>query len=153
MINIFRRSFKEYSLSFQLAISCNLKIIEVFFRIETWGEWFLLICVGSADKTIKMWKAGTCQRTFTGHTDCVRGLAVLSAVEFLSSSNDWYFKITLYCIWVPCQTRMRVKEIKIANPFEHSSQAYIFWYDAWHSHVNGSFISCTIWLSWKIFLD
>ena len=44
---------------------------------------------GSADKTIKMWKAGTCQKTFTGHTDCVRGLAVLSAVEFVSSSNDW----------------------------------------------------------------
>ena len=48
---------------------------------------------GSADKTVKMWKAGTCQRTFTGHTDCVRSLAILSAVEFLSSSNDRYMYI------------------------------------------------------------
>ena len=45
---------------------------------------------GSADRTIKMWKAGACQMTFTGHSDCVRGLAVLSALEFLSCSNDRY---------------------------------------------------------------
>ncbi|XP_020626455.1 phospholipase A-2-activating protein-like [Orbicella faveolata] len=47
-----------------------------------------LMLTGSADRTIKMWKAGACQMTFTGHSDCVRGLAVLSALEFLSCSND-----------------------------------------------------------------
>lgn len=47
------------------------------------------IHIGSADKSIKLWKAGQCEKTITGHTDCVRGLAVLSSFEFLSCSNDW----------------------------------------------------------------
>ncbi|NXG69255.1 PLAP protein, partial [Baryphthengus martii] len=47
-----------------------------------------LMLTGSADKTIKLWKAGRCERTFTGHEDCVRGLAVLSEMEFLSCAND-----------------------------------------------------------------
>ena len=37
-----------------------------------------------------MWKAGSCAKTFTGHTDCVRSLAVLTSTEFISSSNDKY---------------------------------------------------------------
>ena len=44
--------------------------------------------LGSADKTIRLWRAGTCERTFVGHDDCVRGLAVISNSEFLSCSND-----------------------------------------------------------------
>ena len=47
-----------------------------------------LSVLASADKTIKMWKAGSCVKTFTGHTDCVRSLAVLTTTEFISSSND-----------------------------------------------------------------
>lgn len=68
-----------------------------------------LMLSGSADKTIKLWKAGRCDRTFTGwcerrlslhrrlicrrdsaagHEDCVRGLAVISGAEFFSCSND-----------------------------------------------------------------
>ena len=47
-----------------------------------------LFVLASADKTIKMWKAGSCVKTFTGHTDCVRSLAVLTTTEFISSSND-----------------------------------------------------------------
>ncbi|KAM6033853.1 phospholipase A-2-activating protein isoform 4-T4 [Chlamydotis macqueenii] len=47
-----------------------------------------LMLTGSADKTIKLWKAGRCERTFTGHEDCVRGLAILSEMEFLSCAND-----------------------------------------------------------------
>ena len=47
-----------------------------------------LMLTGSADKTIKLWKAGKCERTYTGHKDCVRSLAVLSSEEFLSASND-----------------------------------------------------------------
>ncbi len=43
---------------------------------------------GSADKLIKLWRAGKCHQTFAGHTDCVRAVAVLSASEFLSASND-----------------------------------------------------------------
>uniref|UniRef100_A0A674EMQ7 Phospholipase A2-activating protein n=1 Tax=Salmo trutta TaxID=8032 RepID=A0A674EMQ7_SALTR len=38
--------------------------------------------------TIKLWKAGRCEKTFTGHEDCVRGLAVVSDLEFFSCSND-----------------------------------------------------------------
>ncbi|KAF3821342.1 hypothetical protein GH733_011495 [Mirounga leonina] len=47
-----------------------------------------LMLTGSADKTIKLWKAGRCERTFSGHEDCVRGLAILSETEFLSCAND-----------------------------------------------------------------
>ena len=47
-----------------------------------------LMLTGSADKTIKVWKAGKCEATLKGHTDCVRALAVLSAAEFLSCAND-----------------------------------------------------------------
>ncbi|KAI2662386.1 Phospholipase A-2-activating protein [Labeo rohita] len=47
-----------------------------------------LMLSGSADKTIKLWKAGRCEKTYTGHEDCVRGLAVINEVEFFSCSND-----------------------------------------------------------------
>uniref|UniRef100_A0A672QFU0 Phospholipase A-2-activating protein-like n=1 Tax=Sinocyclocheilus grahami TaxID=75366 RepID=A0A672QFU0_SINGR len=47
-----------------------------------------LMLSGSADKTIKLWKAGRCENTYTGHEDCVRGLAVINEVEFFSCSND-----------------------------------------------------------------
>ncbi|XP_013178100.1 PREDICTED: phospholipase A-2-activating protein-like [Papilio xuthus] len=43
----------------------------------------------SADKTIKLWKKdGSGISTLTGHTDCVRDLAVATAEVFLSCSND-----------------------------------------------------------------
>lgn len=47
------------------------------------------IVTGSADKTIRVWdEGGRFQRTLTGHTDCVRGLAATSGSEFLSCAND-----------------------------------------------------------------
>ncbi|KAF9409483.1 hypothetical protein HW555_011158 [Spodoptera exigua] len=43
----------------------------------------------SADKTIKLWKKdGSIISTLTGHTDCVRDLAVANPETFLSCSND-----------------------------------------------------------------
>ena len=42
----------------------------------------------SADKLIKLWKAGVNTHTLSGHTDAVRSLAVISSEEFLSASND-----------------------------------------------------------------
>ena len=42
----------------------------------------------SADKSIKLWKAGASTHTLTGHTDAVRSLAVISSSEFLSAGND-----------------------------------------------------------------
>ena len=42
----------------------------------------------SADKSIKLWKAGSCIKTLSGHTDAVRSIAVLSGTEFLSAGND-----------------------------------------------------------------
>ncbi|KAK7867192.1 hypothetical protein R5R35_008386 [Gryllus longicercus] len=47
------------------------------------------VVTGSADKSIKIWLPdGICQKTLTGHTDCVRGLTATSANEFLSVAND-----------------------------------------------------------------
>ncbi|KAG0717763.1 Phospholipase A-2-activating protein [Chionoecetes opilio] len=42
----------------------------------------------SADKTVKLWKEGKVCTTYSGHKDCVRGLTVISATQFLSCSND-----------------------------------------------------------------
>ncbi|XP_046387543.1 phospholipase A-2-activating protein [Ischnura elegans] len=48
-----------------------------------------LVITGSADKNIYVWsRSGDLQKRLTGHTDCVRGLAVLSPSDFLSCSND-----------------------------------------------------------------
>lgn len=47
-----------------------------------------VMATGSADKTIKLWKAGKCVHTYTGHEDCVRDLALISACQFLSCAND-----------------------------------------------------------------
>ncbi|CAJ0608269.1 unnamed protein product [Cylicocyclus nassatus] len=43
---------------------------------------------GSADKTIKLWQDDNEIRTFTGHTDVVRALLVISNDKFLSAAND-----------------------------------------------------------------
>jgi len=43
---------------------------------------------GSADKTVKLWHEGTCVRTIHAHLDCVRGLALLKSIGFVSCSND-----------------------------------------------------------------
>lgn len=46
------------------------------------------ILTASADKTIKLWKEGKVCTTYSGHKDCVRGLAVINPTQFLSCSND-----------------------------------------------------------------
>ena len=43
---------------------------------------------GSADKTIKLWKQQKAVRTFAGHKDAVRGLALVTDIGFASCSND-----------------------------------------------------------------
>ncbi|KHJ85570.1 PUL domain protein, partial [Oesophagostomum dentatum] len=43
---------------------------------------------GSADKTIKLWHDDNEVRTYTGHTDVVRALLVISTDRFLSAAND-----------------------------------------------------------------
>ena len=48
------------------------------------------ILTAGADKTIRKWDVtnGQLLNIFEGHTDCVRGLAVISGTRFLSCSND-----------------------------------------------------------------
>lgn len=48
------------------------------------------ILTGGADKTIRKWSVsdGQLLGVFQGHRDCVRGLAVINANEFISCSND-----------------------------------------------------------------
>ena len=43
---------------------------------------------GSADKMIKLWRENKAIRTFTGHKDVVRGLALVTDIGFASCSND-----------------------------------------------------------------
>lgn len=48
-----------------------------------------IFLTGSADKLIKRWdKNGKDVKTYEGHTDCVRGLAIINKDNFLSCSND-----------------------------------------------------------------
>lgn len=51
-------------------------------------QYLCLITVGSADKTIKLWKEQKNIQTFTGHTDAVRGLCTIPDIGFASCSND-----------------------------------------------------------------
>ncbi len=58
-----------------------------------WATAFIndFVITGSADKTLKLWKYEPkveCIQTFKGHTDCVRGVVVISLTNFLSCSND-----------------------------------------------------------------
>lgn len=46
------------------------------------------VLTASADKLIKLWVEGKECKTFSGHKDCVRGLAVLNNERFFSCSND-----------------------------------------------------------------
>ncbi|KAF9437262.1 hypothetical protein BGZ76_001427 [Entomortierella beljakovae] len=47
-----------------------------------------VIVTASADKTIGMWKNGKKIKTITGHEDCVRSLALLPGIGFVSCGND-----------------------------------------------------------------
>lgn len=48
------------------------------------------VLTAGADKTIRKWSIpdGQMQGVFEGHTECVRGLAVINGQQFLSCSND-----------------------------------------------------------------
>ncbi|KAJ3164834.1 hypothetical protein HDU88_005046 [Geranomyces variabilis] len=48
---------------------------------------------GSADKSIKLWDGEKAIKTFTGHTDAVRGLAMAPDGNFVSCSNDGTLRI------------------------------------------------------------
>ena len=43
---------------------------------------------GAADNTIKLWDHQKNVKTFNGHTQAVRGLAVIPDIGFASCSND-----------------------------------------------------------------
>eukprot|EP00290_Baffinella_frigidus_P008213 CAMPEP_0180122658 /NCGR_PEP_ID=MMETSP0986-20121125/3691_1 /TAXON_ID=697907 /ORGANISM="non described non described, Strain CCMP2293" /LENGTH=774 /DNA_ID=CAMNT_0022061857 /DNA_START=102 /DNA_END=2422 /DNA_ORIENTATION=+ len=46
------------------------------------------VLTASADKTVKRWRGAVCEHTYKGHTDCVRALALVSGIGFLSTGND-----------------------------------------------------------------
>ncbi|KAJ3180693.1 hypothetical protein HDU87_001806 [Geranomyces variabilis] len=48
---------------------------------------------GSADKSIKLWDGEKAVKTYTGHTDAVRGLAMAPDGNFVSCSNDGTLRI------------------------------------------------------------
>ncbi|KAF9358012.1 hypothetical protein BGX26_002652 [Mortierella sp. AD094] len=47
-----------------------------------------VVVTASADKTIALWKNGKKTKTITGHEDCVRSLALLPGIGFVSCGND-----------------------------------------------------------------
>lgn len=48
---------------------------------------------GSGDKTIKRWRGTQCVATYKGHTDSVRGVAILPGVGFVSGSHDCSLRV------------------------------------------------------------
>ena len=51
------------------------------------------IVSASADKTIRLWKGGRCEKTIQAHEDAVRALAVLPNFGFVSVGNDGMLKV------------------------------------------------------------
>lgn len=68
--------------------------IELYGHVNAvWSVAFVarrFVLTGGADKTIRRWSLtdGSLNNIYQGHTDCVRGLAVINGQEFLSCSND-----------------------------------------------------------------
>lgn len=68
------------------------------------------VITGSADKTLRLWRPMSfsqakfsCEQKYIGHCDCVRGVAMLNAEEFVSCGNDAtvrIWKISGECIRV-----------------------------------------------------
>jgi len=54
----------------------------------TFPRSYNVLLTASADKTIAMWKDGKKIKTITGHEDCVRSLALLPGIGFVSCGND-----------------------------------------------------------------
>ncbi|KVI01961.1 G-protein beta WD-40 repeat-containing protein [Cynara cardunculus var. scolymus] len=52
------------------------------------------LITGSSDTTIKLWKGSKCAHTFAGHTDTVRGLAIMPGLGILSASHDGLWALT-----------------------------------------------------------
>lgn len=44
--------------------------------------------IASADKSIRLWRNGKLVHVYQGHTEAVRGLALVPNVGFVSCSND-----------------------------------------------------------------
>ena len=71
----------------------DCKAVLVGHEAAVWATAFIsdYAITGSADKTLKLWSYQSkveCISTLKGHTDCVRAIAVISDVHFLSASND-----------------------------------------------------------------
>jgi phospholipase A-2-activating protein len=61
---------------------------------HTLSVWAVLVVgvaqslTASADKTIRLWEQSKQVKQYTGHTDAVRGLALVPNIGFASCSND-----------------------------------------------------------------
>ena len=61
---------------------------------HTLSVWAVLVVdvaqtlTASADKTIRLWEQSKQVKQYTGHTDAVRGLALVPDIGFASCSND-----------------------------------------------------------------
>jgi phospholipase A-2-activating protein len=50
---------------------------------------FIFVCIiASADNSIRLWKNGKLTHVYQGHTEAVRGLALVPGIGFVSCSND-----------------------------------------------------------------
>jgi len=58
----------------------------------------------SADKTIRLWEQSKQVKQYTGHTDAVRGLALVPDIGFASCSNDRFVNRIYF---VPGRSRRR----------------------------------------------
>ena len=75
-----------------------------------------IMVTGSADTTIKFWKAGVCKRTVKKHTQAVRDLGILGSNQLVSCSNDGQI-----VVWSIAEADMAVE---VAFQFEDSDFVY-----------------------------
>lgn len=46
------------------------------------------IGAGSADKSLRLWQGAKCERSYEGHKDVVRGIALITDIGFASCANS-----------------------------------------------------------------
>ena len=82
---------------------------------HTLSVWAVLVVdvaqtlTASADKTIRLWEQSKSVKQYTGHTDVVRGLALIPNIGFASCSNDRFVN---HISFVPAHSRS-VSEIRV----------------------------------------
>lgn len=95
---------------------------------HTLSVWAVLVVdvaqtlTASADKTIRLWEQSKQVKQYTGHTDAVRGLALVPDIGFASCSNDRFVDRAYF---IPENSRGSQRDSRL--DFRWRSSLHITW--------------------------